>query len=164
MDIDIEAYYEKYAPMVFRRCKQLLKHEDDAMDALQDVFIKLINNKHRLKGNFPSSLLYVIATNTCLNKIRWHKRQREHSEGEFSENIVLSYDRGFDQVEAKMLTDLILETESESTQSICFMYYADDMTLEEIGQVLGMSISGVRKRLVTFQKRAKLKLEEEKYG
>ena len=164
MDIDIQAYYEKYGPMVYRRCKQLLKHEDDALDALQDVFIKLINNKHKLKGNFPSSLLYVIATNTCLNKIRWQKRQTQHSEGEFVENMYLSYDQGFDHVEAKMMISLILETESESTQSICFMYYADDMTLEEIGQTMGMSISGVRKRLVTFQKRAKIKLEEGKNG
>ncbi len=70
----------------------------------------------------------------------------------------LSYDSGFDKVEAKMMITAILETESESTRSICFMYYADDMTLEEIGQAVGMSISGVRKRLVAFQKRAKAKL------
>ncbi|MDR2900848.1 MAG: sigma-70 family RNA polymerase sigma factor [Treponema sp.] len=164
MEIDIQAYYEKYSPMVYRRCKQLLKHEDDALDALQDVFIKLMNNKHKLKGTYPSSLLYVIATNTCLNKIRWKKRQNEHSEGEFIENMHLSYDQGFDQVEAKMLTKAILETESESTRSICFMYYADDMTLEEIGQAVGMSISGVRKRLLAFQKRAKITLEEGKNG
>jgi RNA polymerase sigma-70 factor (ECF subfamily) len=162
VEIDIKAYYEKYGPMVYRRCKQLLKHEDDAMDAMQDVFIKLINNKHTLKGEYPSSLLYVIATNTCLNKIRWKKRQTEHSDGEFIENMHLSYDKGFDHVEAKMLTSLILETESESTRNICFMYYADDMTLEEIGQAVGMSISGVRKRLLAFQKRAKITLEEEK--
>lgn len=161
MEIDVQAYYEKYSPMVYRRCKQLLKHEDDALDALQDVFIKLMNNKHKLKGTYPSSLLYVIATNTCLNKIRWKKRQSEHSEGEFIENMHLSYDEGFDQVEAKMMTSLILETESESTRNICFMYYADDMTLEEIGRAVGMSVSGVRKRLLTFQKRAKTMLENE---
>jgi RNA polymerase sigma-70 factor (ECF subfamily) len=158
VEIDIRSYYEKYSPMVYRRCKQLLKHEDDALDALQDVFIKLMNNKHKLEGTFPSSLLYVIATNTCLNKIRWQKRQSAHGGGEFIEDMHLSYDQGFDQVEAKMMINLILETESESTRNICFMYYADDMTLEEIGHAVGMSISGVRKRLLTFQKRAKTKL------
>jgi RNA polymerase sigma-70 factor (ECF subfamily) len=161
VEIDIRSYYEKYSPMVYRRCKQLLKHEEDAMDALQDVFIKLMNNKHKLKGTYPSSLLYVIATNTCLNKLRWKKRQAEHSDGEFIENMHLTYDKGFDQVEAQMMIGLILETESESTRNICFMYYSDNMTLEEIGQAVEMSISGVRKRLLTFQKRAKILLEKE---
>jgi RNA polymerase sigma-70 factor (ECF subfamily) len=158
VEIDVKAYYEKYGSMVYRRCKQLLRHEDDALDAMQDVFIKLMKSKHKLNGTYPSSLLYVIATNTCLNKIRWKKRQTEHSDGEFIENMHVSYDENFEHVEAKMLTNLILDTESETTRNICFMYYYDDMTLEEIGQSIGMSISGVRKRLLAFQKRAKAKV------
>ena len=35
------------------------------------------------------------------------------------------------------------------------------MTLQEIGEVMSLSISGVRKRLMAFNARAKLKLEGE---
>jgi DNA-directed RNA polymerase specialized sigma24 family protein len=38
------------------------------------------------------------------------------------------------------------------------MYHADGMTLREIGEAVGMSVSGVRKRLVSFQARAKIRL------
>jgi RNA polymerase sigma-70 factor (ECF subfamily) len=70
-NIDIEEYYKKYCPMVLRRCRWLLKDEDKALDAMQDVFVLLLRNRDRLKGNYPSSLLYRIATNVCLNIIRY---------------------------------------------------------------------------------------------
>ena len=156
--IDVEAYYDKYSPMVYRRCKQLLGNEDDAMDALQDVFIKLINSEEKLHGQFPSSLLYTIATNTCLNIIRGRKRRQESAQT--PEELVLpAFDQGYDEIEAKMTMDLILEDESESTRSICYMYHVDGMTLKEIGQVVGLSISGVRKRLNAFSARARLQID-----
>jgi RNA polymerase sigma-70 factor (ECF subfamily) len=157
MAIDIEAYYQKYLPMIFRRCRTLLRNEEDALDAVQDVFVKLIKAKKTLHGQFPSSLLYTIATNTCLNRIRWRKRHTESSQEDLGEALLMSLDRGFEQVEAKMILDAILETESESTRAICFMYHVDGMTLKEIGETVGLSISGVRKRLITFNARARIR-------
>ncbi|QQO09491.1 RNA polymerase sigma factor [Breznakiella homolactica] len=158
--IDVERYYEKYAPMVYRRCKQMLRSEEDALDAVQDVFFKLIKSSKRLRNDFPSSLLYTMATNTCLNRLRWKKRHSETGHDEAGEGILLSVDRSYDHVDAKLLVEHILSTESETTRAICFMYHADGMTLDEIGKAMGMSISGVRKRLVTFHKRARIKIEE----
>jgi RNA polymerase sigma-70 factor (ECF subfamily) len=159
MAIDIEAYYRKYLPMVFRRCRALLRNEDEAMDALQDVFVKLIKAKEKLHGRFPSSLLYTIATNTCLNRIRWKKRHAETSHEDIGEMPLISHERGFEHVEARMVMDAILKTESETTRTICFMYHVDGMTLKEIGETMGLSISGVRKRLITFNVRARIKYE-----
>ena len=56
--------------MVSRRCRRLLSDEDEALDACQDVFVRLIEHRERLVGTYPSSLLYRIATNVCLNRIR----------------------------------------------------------------------------------------------
>jgi RNA polymerase sigma-70 factor (ECF subfamily) len=157
--IDVEGYYEKYFPMVFRRCRQLLAGEDDAMDAAQDVFIKLIKGGNRLRDDYPSSLLYTIATNTSLNLLRRKRRRRETGGEEFEEGLLSCIDTGYDHVEAKILAEAILGAESERTRTICLMYHGDGMTLDEIGKALGMSVSGVRKRLVSFQKRARIKLE-----
>jgi RNA polymerase sigma-70 factor (ECF subfamily) len=154
MSIDVEAYYEKYAPMIFRRCRQMLGNEEDALDAVQDVFVRLINAKRSLTGQFPSSLLYTIATNTCLNRIRWKKRHAETFR-DFEDMPLTSHDEGFEQVEAGLIMELILKTESESAQAICFMYHVDGMTLKEIGDAVGLSASGVRKRLQAFNARAR---------
>ena len=158
MKIDIEDCYKKYAPMVFRRCLFLLKNEDEALDAAQDVFVNLLHSRHRLQGRFLSSLMYTIATNVCLNKLR----RRKFTAGNLEENSLESSgleDPEFNRVEDSMLMEAIFQDESESTRAICFMYHRDCMTLSEIGDVMGMSVSGVRKRLTTFNARAKIKLE-----
>ncbi|MDR0878167.1 MAG: sigma-70 family RNA polymerase sigma factor [Treponema sp.] len=156
MGIDIRAFYEKYSTMVFRRCRRILGNDDDAQDAVQDVFVKLVKAEKSLHGQYPSSLLYTIATNTCLNLIRTKRRRRESSQ-DADELSLFCLDSGYGEVEAKMIVEDILKTESGLTRSICFMYHADGMTLREIGNSVGMSISGVRKRLLAFNTRARIK-------
>src|SRR5918995_5047019 len=68
--LDVEALCLRYGAMVLRRCRRLLRDEDEALDACQDVFVRLLRNRTRLDLTFPSSLLYRIATNVCLNRIR----------------------------------------------------------------------------------------------
>ena len=46
--LDVEALYRKYGPMVLRRCRSLLNDEDQAMDAMQETFVKLIRYRERL--------------------------------------------------------------------------------------------------------------------
>ena len=77
------------------------------------------------------------------------------------EDFLSATDEGFDQVDAELLVETILEDESEDTRVICYMYHADGMTLSEIGKAIGLSVSGVRKRLEAFRKRARLKLGED---
>ena len=60
--------------MVLRRCRQLLQNEDKALDAMQDTFVQLLRHEKRLTAGAPSSLLYRIATNICLNVLRSEKR------------------------------------------------------------------------------------------
>ena len=154
--IDVQACYEKYSPMIFRRCLGILKNEDDALEAAQDVFVKLLDNRRRLHDQFLSSLLYTIATNTCLNRLRSRRRIVSQDPIPF---LPAENDPEYERIEAGMLMDSILESESESTRAICFMYYADGMTLREIKKISGLSISGVRKRLMAFSARSKIKLE-----
>jgi len=161
MNIDIETCYKKYAPMVFRRCSSLLKDNDEALDAAQDVFVNLLRYRKRLKGQFLSSLLYTIATNICLNRLR----RRKFSAFGSGNDLVMSsasHDPQYERIEDSMLMDAILQDESESSRAICFMYHRDGMTLKEIGEACGLSISGVRKRLLAFNSRAKIKLEGER--
>jgi RNA polymerase sigma-70 factor (ECF subfamily) len=161
MAIDVAAWYEQYGPMVIRRCRKILTDGDDALDAAHDVFANLLLKKTRLHDQFPSSLLYTMATNVCLNRLR--KKNRE-SPRDFSgeENLFSTNDEGFAQTEAKILLEDILKDESETNRAIYFMYYADEMTLKEIGEAAGLSVSGVRKRLVAFKSRVQLKIREEK--
>jgi RNA polymerase sigma-70 factor (ECF subfamily) len=159
-DIDVEAYYIRYGPMVLRRCRMMLKDEEQASDAMQEVFVKLILNKKRLKGIYPSSLLLKIATNVCLNIIRSRYPYQEHQDPDKEDiltNIAL-YDERKNQ-ENRLIINSVLEwifkREKKTTREIAVMHFVDRMTFKEIAGEVGLSVSGVRKRLRVLKERVK---------
>ncbi|MEE8441203.1 MAG: sigma-70 family RNA polymerase sigma factor [Spirochaetia bacterium] len=146
MAIDVEGYYRKYSPMVLRRCRFMLRDEERALDAMQDVFVELLRREKDLVHYAPSSLLYTIATNVCLNKIRRSKRRPETSDDEILQTIA-GGESPEDEVLAAHFLERLFGREPESTRTIAALHYVDGLTLEETAKQVGMSVSGVRKRL-----------------
>jgi RNA polymerase sigma-70 factor (ECF subfamily) len=132
--------------MVMRRCRQLLQNENDALDVTQDVFVQLLRHRDRLKVKHPSSLLYRIATNLCLNRIR---DRRWHSETQDEEVLyqLANTDEPEARIEARSVLARLFGQHQESTRTIAVLHYLDGMTLEETAREVGMSVSGVRKRM-----------------
>ena len=159
VEIDVEEFYIRYGPMVLRRCRKLLKDEDKALDAMQEVFVKLLINKERLKNTFPSSLLFRIATNVCLNILRDQHNRQSTSEENVLANIAM-----YDESENKLIVDDLLERisgkEKPSTREIAVLHFIDGMTLKEVAAEVGLSFSGVRKRIRTLRKRINENKEE----
>ena len=155
MEIDVEQYYKKYGPMVLRRCRFILKDEDLAFDAMQDVFVNLLKNINRLKGDYPSSLLYKIATNVCLNMIRSRKKETLETGGDLLDSIA-TYDDSEERIFAEDILDKIFSREKATTREIAVMHYVDNMTLEETAMESGLSVSGVRKRLRVLKEKAQI--------
>ena len=162
-EINVEEYYRLYGPMVLRRCRKLLGDEEKALDAMQEVFVKLVLNQKRLKGDYPSSLLYRIATNICLNVIR---DQRQFFSLE-NEDILVKIAES-DEKENRAIVDSLLEfvfrREKKSTREIAVMFFVDGMTLNEVAIESGLSVSGVRKRLRQLKERLKKDKEEIYHG
>jgi RNA polymerase sigma-70 factor (ECF subfamily) len=156
--VDVEALYRKYGPMVMRRCKRLLQDEERAMDAMQDTFVRVLRHADRLNDRAPSSLLYCIATNVCLNILRSDRRHPKISGDEILLNVASAED-----VEEKAVTRHFLEgifrRERSSTRVMAVLHYVDKMTLEEVAEHVGLSVSGVRKRLAALKTRTRA-LEE----
>ena len=144
--MDIEDLYRRYGPMVLRRCRQLLRDEERAMDATQDVFVQLIQRRERMTADYPSSLLYRMATNHCLNRIRDGKRRPETADEDLINQIADS-DRLEPRLTARSMLANLFGRHQESTRLIAVFHYVDRMTLEEVAAEVGMSVSGVRKRL-----------------
>ncbi|MBN2051263.1 MAG: sigma-70 family RNA polymerase sigma factor [Spirochaetales bacterium] len=144
MGIDVETYYRTYGPMVLRRCRYLLGDEDRALDALQETFVRILRKKESLKGTGPSSLLYVTATRVCLNMIRSEKRGPKRVDPEVLQHIP-GRDNPADRLCMLETLDILLA--DEKTRLIAVLRYLDGFTLEETAEQVGMSVSGVRKRM-----------------
>jgi RNA polymerase sigma-70 factor, ECF subfamily len=136
--------------MVLRRCRRLLRDEDDALDACQDVFVRVIEYRARLDGRYPSSLLYRIATNVCLNRLRDSRREPLTRDDAILAEIARAEEPG-GASEARLLLARLFGRHPESTRTMAVLHYVDGLTLEEVAAETDMSVSGVRKRLRTLR-------------
>jgi RNA polymerase sigma-70 factor (ECF subfamily) len=138
--------------MVLRRCRQILQNEEKALDAMQDTFVQLLRHEKRLTADAPSSLLYRMATNICLNILRAEKRRAVSGREELLMEIA-SVDEHEERSVTRAFLDDLFSREKASTRTIAVLHYVDRLTLEETAAEVGLSVSGVRKRLRSLKKR-----------
>lgn len=153
MPLDTEELFRRYGPMVLRRCRWMLHDDDLASDALQEVFLKILRNGAAMP-DFPAAYLYRAATNVCLNLLRTRHRHPETPSEELLQRIADSEDHG-ERLSAQSVLDRLFRREQESTRTIAVLHLLDGFTLQEVAGLVGLSVSGVRKRLRTLKERVK---------
>jgi len=147
--------YETYAPMVYRRCLSLLRDAAEAEDIMQNVFLRISGRMAELELANPSSLLWNSATRLCLNRIR--DKKRRGLDGDTSELLlsIACADDEEERLSAGGILSRLFSREPESSRTIAVLHYVDGMTLEETAREVGLSVSGVRKRLRGLQAKVK---------
>ncbi|MDX2020696.1 MAG: sigma-70 family RNA polymerase sigma factor [Deltaproteobacteria bacterium] len=158
MALDVENLYRQFGPMVLRRCRRLLKDEGKALDAMQDTFVVMLRRQDTLTQEAPAGLLLKAATNVCLNRLRTEKRHPEHETD--PDTVMLHHISGLGEggdseslsLGRRVLQRLFSGT-PPSTQLIAVLHYVDRLTLEEVAAEVGLSVSGVRKRLRVLKER-----------
>jgi len=175
-DADIGIFYREYYSMVFERCLVVLGNREDAQDAAHDVFAKIqeLKSKDRFSTTYPKTYLSTAARNMGINKkkrarnelnkiydiatngsINWFINKGEQGQEVWEIGVM---DKGYDQVEAKIIVQAILKEQDETTRKIYFYKYRDDMTLEQISEVVGLSKSAVQKRINKLEKQVRVKI------
>jgi RNA polymerase sigma-70 factor (ECF subfamily) len=149
MAIDVESLYRKYGDLVLGRCRTLLGSDADAQEACQEIFLRV----HRYSASFrgdasPSTFLFRVTTNHCLNVLRTRRRRPEDAE----EDLSFVADVMRDKAEARELLDRILVGQDEKTMQCIVYHLLDGMTHEETGKLVGLSGAAVRKRLAKFRR------------
>lgn len=150
MDLDVESLYRRYGDMVLGRCRALLRDEEDARDACQEVFLRVYRYRFFFRGEAsPSTYLFRVTTTTCLNRLRSRRRRPEDP----VEELPAAPDDGslLDRHELQDLLDRLLKGADEKTQSCLIYHYVDGMTHQEVGDLLGLSAAAVRKRISKFR-------------
>jgi len=147
--IDIEALYNQYSGMVFRRCFKILQNDASAMDVMQDVFVKLIDKQSNIQDSGLSSLLYQMATNLSLNIIAKQKVRSDY----ISNNPVHNEDE-IDQtsdIESQAMDESLLlkylQHFDVNTCEVAIYHYIDGYTLDEVAKIKKISNSTVRRLL-----------------
>jgi RNA polymerase sigma-70 factor, ECF subfamily len=166
MSFPVEKLYQTYGPMVLRRCLRLLRDESNAVDALHDVFVEILRRQELLHERAPASLLLRVATHVCLNRLRSERRRPEDRDEAILLAIATSDGASPEsRVGARRTLDSLFEETPESTRVMAVLHYVDRLTLDEVAAEVGLSVSGVRKRLRGLREHlARFELEETEHA
>jgi RNA polymerase sigma-70 factor, ECF subfamily len=143
--------YTKYGSRVYARCQYLLRDKEEARDAMHDVFIKVQKNLASFRQEAsPLTWMTRIATNHCLNIIRakraaWHDKYKKEVENAEQGEML-----GATLKENQQLLRLALANVDPEVAEAATYYFVDEMTQQEICELVGLSAPTLRKRLREF--------------
>ena len=140
--------YDEFFPDVQRLAFSFLKNKEDSMDAAQDVFVKLMRSNVALIPGKEKMWLLKVTANECRDMLR-----RSRPTEELPEDMAVEES---DREVWELLSGLKPED-----RAVIQLYYFDGYSVKEIGQILGITASGVSMRLSRARKKLRTILEDE---
>ncbi|MFA6251087.1 MAG: sigma-70 family RNA polymerase sigma factor [Candidatus Paceibacterota bacterium] len=155
---------ERYTPSIYNFSLRFVG-KDNVNDIVQDVFIKVWKNLkkfNKTKSSFKT-WIFTITRNTITDYLRKKKmipfsslnEGVESFENEIPSDLILP-DQALIELEDKELLNKILDKLPTNYKEVLILYYQEDMTFNEIGQLLGKPLNTVK----SYHYRAILKLKE----
>ncbi|MBN2715228.1 MAG: sigma-70 family RNA polymerase sigma factor [Deltaproteobacteria bacterium] len=145
----IRDQYYQFGPALRRRCERVLQNTGDAEDIVQDLFMDIWNKKRADLG-FP--YLYSAVTNRCITLLRKQTRHRILLEKQCAPDVLHGLLQDDSVYTAQCIRD-IAQTLDRTSGAIFLYRYIDDMTQEEIGEVMGLSRKTIGKKLARLDKK-----------
>lgn len=157
-DEQIERLMDSYGNSLLRMCFAYLRDIGMAEDATQDTFVKAYQNLdrfHALESWSEKAWLMRIAINTCKDYRRsaWFR----HIDRSIVLDDFLHAQNGLMPDEKMLLEDVV--DLAPKYREVVLLYYYQDLRIEEIMQILGISRSTAYSRLDKAQEKLRIKLE-----
>lgn len=145
---------ERYQHFVFTLVKRMAENHEDAEEITQDVFVKAYHSLSGYSGGSKfSTWLYTIARNATLSHLRKHKiATTSDVELKITDH---STEQALDRKNNKALINAAINQLTPTDAQILTLFYLHEQTIDEIAQVLDMTISNVKVKL--YRSRKKLK-------
>lgn len=145
---DYAIIVERYKNKAFSLIKRMLKNEMEAEEVLQDCFLKAYNalSSFRQEAKF-STWFYRIVYNTTLSKVSDRKRKIENEMSSIEDHFNLESDYDFRITENSDLSsfvNIILEKLPSNYSSVLNLFYLNEMSCEEISEVMNISVPNVK--------------------
>lgn len=166
---DFNSWMASEQRRVFVLCQRLLQDADEADSATQDTFLKAyqaLRKQDARELEDPARWLTRIAVNSCLDRLRSRKwqfwrRKPAGQEGSATLSLIRSTaPEAEDHYFAAQISSrlgLAMDRLSARQRAVFTLRHYDDLSLEEIGQLLGLDVGTVKAHMF----RAVAKLREE---
>ena len=138
-----DQYYENIRSFAYYKTGDV----DLADDIVQEVFLKLWNNRNDIKNETVKSLLYTIASNTIKNHFKHQKIVFNFQKEEQSDDTFEEADSALRQEELnRKLQDALAEI-PEKSREVFLMNRIEGLTYNDIAERLGLSVKAIEKRM-----------------
>jgi RNA polymerase sigma-70 factor (ECF subfamily) len=151
---------ERYTMLLFGVCMKYLKHEEQARDAVQQVFLKALSEVPKYKIDNIGGWLYQVARNLCLSNLR--------SKKEYSDEESLQYIAQPEEVPLSLLIEKEkdidrlnkeLQTLKEEQKVCIAAFYLEKKSYNQISELTGFSVKQVKSHIQNGKRNLRLKLE-----
>lgn len=164
----LEALFQRHRVPAFRVAYRLLGNEADALDAVQEGFVKALVNLDGFQGrsSFKTWLIRVVS-NAALDLGRKRGRRSAvaidaEEEGEADSGLMTWDDpaRGLETADLRRTLDAALSTLPEQQRETFVLHADGELSYKEVAEVQGISIGTVMSRLFYARQRLKTVLNE----
>lgn len=136
---------QRYTLLLFGVSMKYLKDENEAKDAVQQIFLKVIQEVHKYKIDYFKSWLYMVAKNQCLTILRNKKINipADLLEERLEEEKDEVDDWSEDDEKEKLLETSLQELNEAQRQSVT-LFYLQKKTYHEISEITKYSLLQVK--------------------
>ena len=140
---------ERYTLLLLGVCMKYLKNEDEAKDAVQQVFLKVLIEVTKYKIDFFKSWLYMVAKNHCLMKLRAQqgkytqelKEETAIEQHETDRNDLLTNEKTY-----SLLEESVDELNLEQKQCVT-LFYLEKKSYQQITEATGFNLMQVKSHI-----------------
>lgn len=163
---------ELYKDKIFHLAYRMLNNKQEAEDAVQETFLRVYTNLHRYDEYQKfSTWIFRIGTNLCIDKLRRRKQtyslDAEMTDGEGNDYYAMlpsdedTPEKQLIVSETQAQIHRAIETLPEKYKSVVILRYLQDMSLQEISDVLDMPVTTIKTRVHRGREYLRKKLEQE---
>ena len=138
---------KEYKERLYWHIRKIVISHDDADDVLQNTFIKVFKGIDNFKQESKLySWMYRIATNESITFINKRARERNTDITEMKQELVsnLQSDRWFSGNDIELILQEAVTKLPEKQQLVFNMKYFDHMKYQEISEILGTTVGGLK--------------------
>jgi len=151
---------ERYTMLLFGVCMKYLKEEEQAKDAVQQVFLKALAEMPKYRIENVGGWLYQVARNLCLSSLRG---RREHAGEEQLQyvaqpeevpvSLLVEKEKDIDRLKAELAN-------LKEDQRVCVAaFYLEKKSYSQIAEATGFSIKQVKSHIQNGKRNLRIRLE-----
>lgn len=152
---------QRYTTLLLGVCMKYLKNEDEAKDAVQQIFLKVINELHKYKVEYFKSWLYMVSKNHCLMLLTGKGLPNVEIHDEFltSDNETRDLEFFTDKEKTFIKLEEAMEKLNEEQKACVKLFYLQHKSYQQISESTGYSLMQVKSNIQNGKRNLKLQME-----